>query len=327
MWPWTRSTSSPASTASSMSRRISAGVASASPTRVGSRLAPFRNSRSPLTEHTHSFQATSRSPVRRFRRSLNSPSTITSIDISVNGWSPSERGHHSAGFSMSRFQLTSLRPPASDRSDSAIGRPSIERADADAAAVVAVEAGVEEHVRPRRVGVAAQHTEPIDANRAGVVEAHRPPEAAGVPVAVDAVPVLEHAGDVALVAGAALRRARHLDGEHVLVAESRQRGDVERVRDEVALGVAEVGAVEEHVGLVEDAVERHPPPVVGVGLRRREPMAVEQRTIAAGELGIVPPVPRDLDRLPRAVIGVEADRPSPHVVVGLGRAPDPRELH
>ena len=102
----------------------SAGVASASPARVGSRLAPFRNSRSPLTEHTHSFHATSRSPVRRWRRSLNSPSTITSIDISVSGWSPSERGHHSAGLSMSRFQLTSLCPPASDRSDSAIGRPS-----------------------------------------------------------------------------------------------------------------------------------------------------------------------------------------------------------
>ena len=47
--------------------------------------------------------------------------------------------------------------------------------------------------------------------------------------------------------------------EHVLVADPRQRGDVERVRDEVALGVAEVGAVEQDVGLVEDAVERHPP--------------------------------------------------------------------
>jgi hypothetical protein len=32
--------------------------------------------------------------------------------------------------------------------------------------------------------------------------------------------VLEDAGDVALVPGAVLRRARHLDGEHVLVAES-----------------------------------------------------------------------------------------------------------
>ena len=75
----------------------SSGVASASAGRVGSRLAPLRNRRSPLTEHTQSFHATSRSPVRRRRRSLSSPSTTTSIDISVSGWSPSERGHHSAG--------------------------------------------------------------------------------------------------------------------------------------------------------------------------------------------------------------------------------------
>ena len=97
--------------------------------------------------------------------------------------------------------------------------------------------------------------------------------------------------------------------------------------DEVALRVTEVGAVEEHVGLVEDPVERHPPAAAGVGLRRRESMAVEQRAVAGGELGMVPPVPRDVDRLPRAVVGVETDGPPPQVVVGLGRAPDPRELH
>ena len=54
------------------------GAASASPGRVGSRLAPFRNRRSPLIEQTQSFHATSRSPVRRDRRSLTSPSTRTS---------------------------------------------------------------------------------------------------------------------------------------------------------------------------------------------------------------------------------------------------------
>ena len=118
-----------------------------------------------------------------------------------------------------------------------------------------------------------------------------------------------------------------LDGEHVLVAEPRQRGDVERVRHEVALGVAEVGAVEEHVGLVEDPVERHPPAVVGSRLRRRESTAVEQRTVAAGELGMVPPVPGTAIVSHVAVVGVEPDRAPPHVVVGLGRAPDPRELH
>ena len=65
---------------------------------------------------------------------------------------------------------------------------------------------------------------------------------------------------------ASLRRARHLDGEHVLVTEPRQVGDVEAVGEEVALGVAEVGAVEPDVGLVEDAVERDAAaPAVGGG--------------------------------------------------------------
>ena len=66
----TRSRSRPASTASSTSRRTSSGVASARPGRVGSRLAPLRNSRSPLTEQIQSLNATSRRPVRRDRRSL-----------------------------------------------------------------------------------------------------------------------------------------------------------------------------------------------------------------------------------------------------------------
>ena len=54
--------------------------------------------------------------------------------------------------------------------------------------------------------------------------------------------------------------AGHLDGEHVVVAEAGERRDVEAVGEEVALGIAEVGAVEPHVGLVEDAVERDPAP-------------------------------------------------------------------
>ena len=48
------------------------GWASAKSLLVGSRLAPFRNSRSPLTEQTQSSQLTCRSPVRRCRRSLSS---------------------------------------------------------------------------------------------------------------------------------------------------------------------------------------------------------------------------------------------------------------
>jgi hypothetical protein len=58
------------------------------------------------------------------------------------------------------------------------------------------------------------------------------------------------------------RRARHLDREHVVVAEAGQIGDVERVGEEVPLGIAEVGAVEPDVGLVDHAVEHHEHPLV-----------------------------------------------------------------
>ena len=64
--------------------------------RVGSRLAPLRNSRSPLTEHTQSCQATSRSPVRRFAGRSARRRRAPRRDTSVSCWSPSDHGHHSA---------------------------------------------------------------------------------------------------------------------------------------------------------------------------------------------------------------------------------------
>ena len=145
--------------------------------------------------------------------------------------------------------------------------------------------------RRRRRGTARGSGRPAPARcRQTRTGRQRPP---GFQFAVDAVPVLEHAGDVALAAVTALRRAGHLDREHVLVAEPRQRRDVERVGEEVALGVAEVGAVEPDVGLVEDAVERHPAARRQSGSGAVEAMAMEQRTVAVGELGMVPPVPGD----------------------------------
>ena len=123
------------------------------------------------------------------------------------------------------------------------------------------------------------------------------------------VPVLEHAGDVAL--GRDVLRC----GEHATSTAStcssprpRKRGDVERVREEVALRVAEVGAVEPHVGLVEDPVERHP----GGARRRPAPRsnaAIQERAVARGELRLVRangPEPRS--RVHAVVVGVEADR-------------------
>ena len=85
---------------------------------------------------------------------------------------------------------------------------------------------------------------------------------------------------------AALGVARHLDGEDVVVAEPRQRRDVEAVREEVALGIAEVGAVEPHVGLVEDAVERDPAALARRRRRQVEAAAVQDRAVAVGECGV-----------------------------------------
>ena len=70
--------------------------------------------------------------------------------------------------------------------------------------------------------------------------------------------MLEHAGDVPLGGEVVLARAGDLDGEVVLAAGAERVGDLEGVRREVALGVAEVGAVEPHVALVEEAVEGQP---------------------------------------------------------------------
>ena len=72
------------------------------------------------------------------------------------------------------------------------------------------------------VGVAAQHAQPVDPHGAGVVDPHRPPQPARVPVAVDRLGVLEDPGDVAPAARALLRGARDLDGEHVLIRPSRR---------------------------------------------------------------------------------------------------------
>ncbi len=54
------------------------------------------------------------------------------------------------------------------------------------------------------------------------------------------------------------RRARDLYREEVLVTRSEMLGDVHLVREEVALGLAEIAAVDPHVAQVEDTVEHEP---------------------------------------------------------------------
>ena len=180
----------------------------------------------------------------------------------------------------------------------AVGR----RAQPHRAGGVAVEAGGQAQVGAGLVGVAAQHAQPVELDRPGVVDQHGPPQPARVPLPVHGFGVLEQAGDVAPAAGAALGVARHLDRHHVVVAETAQGGHVEAVGEEVALRIAEVGAVQPHVRLVEDAVERDPAAPAGRRRGELEAPAVEDRAVAVGQLGMGPPVPGYLDLQPVAVV-------------------------
>ena len=75
-----------------------------------------------------------------------------------------------------------------------------------------VQAGVQAKVGTGFVGVAAQHPQAVDANGAGLVDAHGAPQTARVPLAVDGLGVLQHPGDVASPRRAALGGAGDLDG-------------------------------------------------------------------------------------------------------------------
>ena len=126
--------------------------------------------------------------------------------------------------------------------------------------------------RPRSTDASTHSTRArVDAHRARRREPDRSPDPARVQRAVEHRRLPVAAGDRALRGAVALRRARDLDREHVLVALAQRFGDLERVPGEVALGRAEVLAVEPHVAVVEDAVELEEParvgrrPVVGRG--------------------------------------------------------------
>ena len=190
-----------------------------------------------------------------------------------------------------------------------------------------VEADREAEVGALIVGIPTEHAEPVDAHRPGVVQVDRAPDAARIPPVVEAVPLLEDPGDVRAVVGARLRVAADLDGERVFAAEPRERGDVECVREEVALRIAEIGAVEPHIGLVEDAVEGDPPATTVSGRVRLEVVAVHDRPVARGELRAIAPVTGDGDLVPCAVVRVQPDRVPPHLVVGLDRDPTPLQFH
>ena len=131
-----------------------------------------------------------------------------------------------------------------------------EHGDGDLA--IAVEPSGDAQVGPPIVGIATQHSQPVDADRAGVEPTNRAPQSARVEVRPGRR--LERACDVPASRDRSLRCTRELHREDVVVGEARQRRDVEGVGKEVPLGIAEVRTVEPHVGLVEDSVERDPAP-------------------------------------------------------------------
>ncbi len=169
--------------------RSSSASASASAMPVGPWLAPFRNSRSPLTVQRPSRASRpARSPVRtRARRSLVPPSSTVDLDVDVvrAAGRRAACGHHSCGLGDGD---ASTRPGSRPRRAAAASL--LERlADASGA-------HASTGARPRSlsstarsatmarsvVGLAAQHPQVADAHRPGLLDAHRPPDAAGVPV-------------------------------------------------------------------------------------------------------------------------------------------------
>ena len=294
--------------------------------RVGPWFDPLRNIRSPLTWKIQLRIDTWRSPMRRSRRSLTEPSArATSTVTSCRGWSPSACGHHRSGSATVMIHSTWFSPAASWRL-SMLNGVADRGADGRLGRLGDVEHRSEGHDCSGLVGLAAGDAQMTDADRAGPFDAGRPPDAARIPVGVSAIPVLEHAGDVPLRRPIGLRGAGRLDAEQVLGPGGEGLGHLELMREEVALGVADVAAIQPDVALVEDAVQHEPVAVV----RRRpvvvEPGAIQQRSVRLGEGRGRPPVAGNLDRLPGGVVGV-IEPGAAQLVVGDQRPPRPRQLH
>ena len=175
-------------------------------------------------------------------------------------------------------------------------------------------------------GLRAHGDQAGDAHGPGLLDADRAPDATRVPVGVEAVPVLEHAGEVPFGGPVRGRRAADLDGEHVLGAGAQEITHLEGVGEEVALGVADVGAVEPDVAQIEEPVEDEPA-TPALFVRRLEVAPVEQRSVLAGEGRRRTPVPRHCQLGPVGVVEVGPGELPAQLLVGDVGPPSAREIH
>ena len=214
--------------------------------------------------------------------------------------SPSALGHHSGGAGDGDGPLDLVGPvgqrlvePVVDAAEGGVER--------DGAGAGAVQRGPQDHDGPLLGGLAAQHPQPGDAHGTGLGRAAR---AARCRPGFQSGSRQSQCWNTPVMLRLAVRSpgaaAGDLDGEVVLRPAAQRVGDLEGVGDEVALGVAEVGPVEPHVALVEEAVEGEPRPALGRRALGVERAAVQERTVAVGEGRGGAPVARHLDVLPAA---------------------------
>ena len=136
----------------------------------------------------------------------------------------------------------------------------------------------------------------------------------------------EDARDQALGGAVGLTGASDLHCEDVLVVPPQRLGDLELVREEVALGRAQVVGVEPDVAEVEDPVEGDEGATIALEPPAVEPAAVEHGPVRVREPGGRAPVTRDGDVLPRGVVERALDEPLVQVTLGDLRAPRAREV-
>jgi hypothetical protein len=112
----------------------------------------------------------------------------------------------------------------------------------------------------------------------------------------------------------------------VLLAATQQVGDLERMREEVALGLAEVVGVEPDVAVIEDAFQDQERTAAALETGARELAAVEDRAVGLGELGRGAPVSGDGQRGPVAIVEPALDEPLMQITLAGMGAPRPREV-